>query len=477
MTAPGHMTRGAFLAEAARVARLIADYHDGPARDAPVLCPLAPGETAARLPDDPPERPEAWDDILRDVREIVLPGLTHWQSPNFFAYFPANASGPGTLADFLCAGLGVQGMLWRTGPACTELETRVLDWLRDLLGLPERFDSRRGPGAGVIQGTASEAVLVALVAARHRAAARGADPAGVTAYASEQAHSSLQKAAMIAGLPEGAMRTVPTTSDLAMDPGALARLMDEDARAGRTPCFACATLGTTSTGAFDPLRPIAEAARERGAWVHVDGAWAGSAMVCPEFRGPADGADLADSFNVNPHKWLLTNFDCSALWVADRSALTDALSVTPEYLRHDTPDAIDYRDWQVPLGRRFRALKLWFVIRHYGAAGLRAHVREHVRLAEWLEAELRADPRFEIAAARSLSLLCFRLAGARDEPTMDLMERLNDSGRLFLSHTRVPTPSSPDEPRYVIRVAIGSTPTEEAHVRAAWDMIRSEAPD
>jgi aromatic-L-amino-acid decarboxylase len=429
------------------------------------------------------------------LESVVVPGLTHWQSPSFFAYFPAEASGPAVLGELLSAGLGVQGMLWSTSPAATEVETRVLDWLAELTGLPEGFRSTSGHGGGVIQGTASEAVLVAMVAARERVRRRGV-PAEVplVAYASSQAHSSVLKAAMLCGVARNAedtvhVRMVAPEASYAMRPEALERAIREDLAAGRQPFFVCASLGTTSSGAFDALGPVGAVlertgVKGQGGWLHVDAAWAGAALVCPEHRGMLAGIEAVDSFAFNPHKWLLTNFDCNAFYVRERKALLDALSVTPEYLRNaasETGAVIDYRDWQVPLGRRFRALKLWFVLRHYGARGLQAHIREHVRLGELFESWVKADARFELAVPRSLSLVCFRLKPqpgeapqATDARNRQLLERVNATGKLFLTHTVLPGVDGAPA-RYVLRMAIGATRTEERHVRAAWELLASHA--
>jgi len=433
----------------------------------PVRSPVEPGAIAAMLPDEAPETPEGWDEILADLDHVIMPGVTHWQSPSFFAYFPCNASGASILGELVSAGLGVQGMLWSTSPACTELETVTLDWLARLIGLSESFRSSTPNAGGVIQGTASEAALVAMIAARGRAASHDS----LTAYTSDQAHSSILKAANIMGLAPGALRMIPTDAQMRMDPVALKRAIDEDVAAGMKPFFVSATLGTTSTGAFDPLEAIGPIATGAGCWLHVDAAWAGSAFVCPEFRGPMAGVDHADSYNFNPHKWLLTSFDCSALWTRDRAALVGALSVTPEYLRNPASEAgavIDYRNWQIPLGRRFRAIKLWFVLRSFGAEGLRAHIRKHVELAEWFEAQVVADDRFELAAPRSLALVCFRLA---DDPggerTKALLERVNAHGELFCSHTTIPDRET-GKSRYAIRFAVGAVGTERSHVERAW---------
>jgi aromatic-L-amino-acid decarboxylase len=510
-----HMSPDEFAALGHRMVDWIADYWRQVERY-PVLSRAKPGEVPGGLPLHAPERglgqaennasapgqglgvvSEAtplpppsgrggWDSVFRDLEEVILPGITHWQSPNFFAYFPANASGPAVLAELLSAGLGVQGMLWATSPACTELETRVLDWLGEMIGLPAAFLSSSERGGGVIQGTASEATLVAMLAAKQRIGGGGP----LVVYTSTQAHSSIIKAAMIAGIASGSedrehVRLIEVDDQYRMRPEALERAMREDVAAGKRPFFVCATVGTTSSGAVDSIGEIAKAVSRSnlppgpipgggadGAWIHVDAAWAGAACVCPEFRGTLDGIEQADSIAFNPHKWLLTNFDCNCFWTRDRRALTDALSVTPEYLRNaasDSGQVIDYRDWQVPLGRRFRSLKLWFVIRHYGVEGLRAYIREHVRLAALFEEWVRADERFELAAPRSLSLVCFRLRGeGADGKNRHLLERINASGRAYLTHTVL-------SGRVVLRMAIGAAQTKEEHVRGAWDLIQELA--
>lgn len=481
------MTPDEFRAAAHRAVDAICDYWRT-IEDRPVLCQAAPGEVAAKLPAHAPEQPESWDAILGDVERVVLPGLTNWQSPNFFAFFPANASFPAVLGDLFSTGLGVNGMLWATSPAATEIETRVLDWMAEMLGLPDTFASSGGTGGGVIHGTASEATLTALVAARHRVIARGGrgETPRLTLYTSTQAHSSIVKAAMIAGLATGPedrthVRLIETDAKHAMDPAALARAMRDDARAGRTPTFVCATVGTTSSTAVDPLAAIGPTCREHGAWLHVDAAYNGSALVCPEHRWMIQGVEHADSFIVNPHTWLLTSFDCSCFWTSDRRSLIDALSVTPEYLRNAASASgavIDYRDWQIPLGRRFRALKLWFVIRHYGVSGLRSYIREHVRLAELFESWVRDDDRFVLAAPRTAALVCFRprarggeTAGETDVRAKAMLHALNASGELYLSHTMLPDETGTS--RYTFRMAIGATLTAERHVRAAWDAIKN----
>ena len=480
MNDAGHMTPDEFRRAGHAVIERIARYMEEVERY-PVLSRAEPGAVRAKLPEAAPERSEPFADVLRDVDEIVLPGITHWQSPNFYAYFPANASGPSILGDLLSSGLGVQGMLWATSPACTELETHVLDWLVDLLGLPQKFRSSAA-GGGVIQDSASSSTLTALIAARERASAGAANRHGVglgpegaqgprlTVYTSRHAHSSIEKGVKIAGLGRNNLRLVDADGSHAMRADALEAAIAEDRAAGALPAMVCATVGTTSSGAVDPLRAIGELCRRAGVWLHVDAAHAGSATVCPEQRGLIDGLELADSYTFNPHKWLLTNFDCSCFWVADRAALIEALSVLPEYLRNRATESgavIDYRDWQVPLGRRFRALKLWFVIRHYGAEGLRAHVRHCVELADWFAAQVEASEDFALAAPVSAGLVCFRHR-AGDGFNEALMNRLNESGALYLTHTKL-------DGRLVLRLAVGGTATRRAHVEGAWARIAETA--
>ena len=439
----------------------------------PVLSRVAPGDVRRRLPPRPPEQGEPFDRILSDLDDIILPGITHWQSPNFFAFFPGNASPPAILGELVSAGLGVQGMLWISSPACTELEAHMLDWLVDLLGLPDRFKST-GHGGGVIQDTASSASLCALLVARERATGFASNEQGVTgrltAYASAQAHSSIEKAAGVAGIGRRNLRAIEVDEQFAMRPEALARAIAADRAAGRTPCFVCATVGTTASTAIDPVPEIAAICRRERIWLHVDAAHAGSAAVCPELRGMHAGVELADSYCFNPHKWLLTNFDCDCFYVADRAELVRTLGVLPEYLRNEPTTSggvTDYRDWQIPLGRRFRALKLWFVLRHYGAEGLRAHIRQHVALAQELAAWLRNDARFVVAAPVPLNLVCFRVASG-DAATQRLLDAVNASGRAYLTHAKL-------DGKLVIRVAIGSTWTGRGHVEQLWKMIQELA--
>jgi len=439
----------------------------------PVLSQTPSGWVRQQLPPGPPEHGEDFQTILGDVERIILPGITHWQSPNFFAFFPSNNSPPSILGELLAAGLGVQGMLWTTSPACTELETHMLDWLIDLLALPEKFRST-GFGGGVIQDTASSATLCALLAARERATDFACNRFGVrqplVAYASTQAHSSMEKDMRIGGLGAANLRAIDVDESFALKPAALESAILRDKEAGLKPFFVLATIGTTSTTGLDPLRAMGEICRRHGLWLHADAAMSGSAAVCPEFRFIHDGLELADSYCFNPHKWLLVNFDCDCFWVADRAALTGALSVLPEYLRNQASASgkvIDYRDWQIPLGRRFRALKLWFVLRTYGASGLQELVRRHVALAQELADWIKADRDFELAAPVPLNLVCFRHRGG-DTVNQQILDRVNATGRAYLTHTRL-------HERLTLRLCVGQATTERRHVVRVWQMIRSAA--
>jgi aromatic-L-amino-acid decarboxylase len=418
--------------------------------------------------DRAPEDPEAMDAVLDDLDRVVVPGITHWQHPGWFAYFPASSSPASVLGEIAAAGLGVQGMLWSTSPAVTEIESAVLDWLVELLGLPTSWRIDAGPGGGVLQMSASDATHTALVVARIRARSAGHDTDRLVAYGSAQAHSSIEKGARVAGY--GHIRAVPVDERFALSVPALEATIAEDRAAGLVPTWVCSAVGTTATTAVDPVRAIGTVAASAGMWHHVDAAYAGTAMVCPELRHHQDGLDLVDSYTTNPHKWLLTNFDCSAFWVADRSTLVDALSITPPYLRNaatDTGSVIDYRDWHVPLGRRFRALKLWFVLRSYGAEGLRAHIRNHLDWASMLERHVVDDPRLELVAPTPFALVSFRHVDG-DDATTALATAINASGSAYV------TPSVIDD-RTFIRVSIGSTWTERRHVDQLWELIDGAA--
>lgn len=408
-------------------------------RDFPVLSQVEPGAIRASLPASPPEHGEPFSAVLRDLDELLMPGLTHWQSPRFFAYFATTGSEPGILAELLIAGLNQVGILWRTAPALQELEALTLDWLRQLFGLPEGF-------GGHIEDSASMSTLVAL------AAARKAMPDRRVVVCSEQAHSSVDKAARLLDLD---VRKTPADDEFRLRPD----LLDlGDA------CAVVATVGTTSSASVDPVAAIAE--RKGDVWLHVDAAYAGSSWVCPELRWSAMGVEHADSLVVNPHKWLLTPFDCSCLFTTRPAVFRDTFSLIPEYLRRDD-DVVSTSELTMPLGRRFRSLKLWAVLRAYGREGLQHLIREHVRLATLFESWVRGDRRWELCAPRSFSVVCFRLVGS-DADNEELMRRVNASGEIFISHTKLAD-------RFVLRVAIGNARTTEADVRLAWDVLRREA--
>jgi aromatic-L-amino-acid decarboxylase len=440
----------------------------------PVRAQVRPGEIASQLPGAPPAEGEPIERIFADFERIVLPGMTHWQHPNFFAYFPANSSPPSVLAEMLTATLGAQCMLWQTSPAATEMETRVLDWLRQMIGLPEGF-------AGVIQDSASSATLCAILVARERASDWQANAVGLGAcpplafYASEEAHSSVEKAVTIAGLGRSGLRLITTDDAFAMRPDALDAAIREDRAAGRVPAGVVASLGATGVGAIDPLRPIGEICRAHGLYLHVDAAWAGSALLLEEQRWMIEGAEHVDSFVFNPHKWLLTNFDCSAHFVRDPDALVRTLSILPPFLQsREIGQVIDYRDWSIPLGRRFRALKLWFVLRCYGVKRLQAMLRDHIAWTAELAERIRAEPDFELVTPARLALLTFRYRprglddAALDRLNERLLHALNDGGRVYLTQTRV-------RGRYVIRFAIGQLSTTRAHIERAWALITETA--
>ncbi|KMO43426.1 amino acid decarboxylase [Methylobacterium variabile] len=461
-----------FRAWAHRAADWSVDYLAG-VGERPVRAQVAPGEIFRQLPAAPPTEGEPMERIFSDLDRVVMPGMTHWQHPRFFAYFPANASPPSMVAEFVTAALAAQCMLWQTSPAATELETRVMDWLRQMIGLPEGF-------SGVIQDSASGATLAALLTARERALGFTGNAKGLAGgpvlrvYASAQVHSSVDKAVRIAGFGDANLVRIPVSGPLhGMDPDALDAAIRADREAGLTPAAIVACLGGTSIGACDPLEAVAAVARRHDVFFHVDAAWAGSAMICPEFRDLMRGAEAADSLVFNPHKWLFTHFDCSAHFVRDPKALTDTLGIRPPFLRTLGQDGfVDYNEWSIPLGRRFRALKLWFVIRSYGVEALRGMIRDHVAWARELAGIIAADPDFELTTAPILSLFTFRYApaGADDLDALNarLVERINDDGRTYLTQTR-------HDGRFVIRFQVGQTTTTRADVMTAWAAVREIA--
>jgi len=440
----------------------IAEYL-GSLEERPVIEPVSPGDVRSKLPAEPPLTAEPFAAMLADLDDVVVPGLTHWQHPHWFSFFPAMSSPPAILGELAAAGLGVQGMLWSTSPAATEIESHVLDWLVDLMGVPERWKTT-GPGGGVLQMSASDSTHTALVVAREVCRQRTGAPAeSMVAYTSSQAHSSIEKGGNVAGY--GHVRLLEVDDQFAVTPATLRDAIATDLADGLTPAFVCAAVGSTGTTAVDPVRAIGEIAREYDLWFHVDAAYAGSAMICEEFRDHQDGLELADSYTFNAHKWLATNFDCSIFWVADRRPLIDTLSIVPPYLRNAASDAgevIDYRDWHVPLGRRFRALKLWWVLRSFGVEGLQAMIRRHVAAAQRLDSWLRADDRFEVIAPTLFGLVSFRHIDG-DAATDALVTGLNEAGFAIAG--------SVANERHFIRVSIGSTWTEDRHVDALRSAI------
>ena len=451
----------------------IADYVEG-VEQFPVSSAVKPGDVRGQLPEHPPTEAEPFDRVIADLDRVVVPGLTHWQHPSFFAYFPGNSSYASILGELVSAGLGVQGMSWVTSPACTEVETLMMDWMIELLGLPQRFHSRSADGGGVIHGSASEATLASILAARWRISGGSINHTGDTthlvAYATAQAHSSIEKGLRIAGIGTDQIRLIAHDEKFAMRPEVFAEQVRTDIAAGHTPFWVCSSRGTTSSMAFDPTAAIAAVAHEHGMWVHVDAAMSGIAALAPEHRWVNDGLEFADSYCTNPHKWMGVNFDCDLFYTADRNALLGALSILPEYLRSQAAQsgaAIDYRDWQIPLGRRFRSLKLWFTIRSGGAGEAAARVRRHVALTEQLAEWVGDDERFEIVAPHPLNLLCIALRSG-DADTDALVERANATGRVLFTRTVL-------DGRSALRFSIGGPATEVTHVAAGWALLQSLA--
>jgi aromatic-L-amino-acid/L-tryptophan decarboxylase len=470
-SAAGDMPPEEFRRHAHAVVDWIADY----LRDVgeyPVLARVEPGEVAAALPDAAPEGPAAFPEILADFERVLVPGITHWNHPGFFAYFAITGSGPGVLGEMLAAALNVNAMLWRTGPAPTELEERALDWLRQMLGLPDGF-------AGHIQDTASISSLTAIAAAREAVLpeARQQGLSGLPPlrlYCSEEAHSSIEKAAVTLGFGRAGTRRIPTDAEFRMDPAALHAAIEEDRAAGWLPCCVVATVGTTSTTSIDPVPEIASVCRAHGVWLHVDAAYGGAAAVAPEFRWVLDGCEAADSLVVNPHKWLFVPVDCSALFTRRPEMIRRAFSLVPEYLVTPEGESVtNLMDYGPALGRRFRALKLWMTLRYFGRDGLAARIREHVRLARRFAAWIDDDPRWERLAPVPFSTVVFRYRPPEAEERLDtvnerILAEANASGDVFLSHTRI-------RDVYALRLAVGNLRTTEAHVRRAWEVLREAA--
>nr|BDD85280.1 tyrosine decarboxylase 2 [Ischnura senegalensis] len=450
---------------------------------------VKPGYLKRLIPREAPEAPEAWDNIMSDVETKIMQGVTHWQHPHFHAYFPSGNSYPSILGDMLSDGIGVIGFSWVASPACQELEQIVMDWFGQAIGLPDKFlnDAEGSKGGGVIQGSASDCILTTMLAARAEAlrrlreeevAKKGDEQQDeeedegpedghllprLIAYCSQEAHACVEKAAKICLVK---LRILEPEDGHSLSAGQLSKAMEEDADDGLCPFFFSATFGSTGTCSFDPLAALGPVCRRFGAWMHVDGAYAGNAMICPEFKPLFDGIEYANSFNTNPNKWLLTNFDCSTLWVDDRFKFTRAMVVDPLYLQHShDSEVIDYRHWGIPLSRRFRALKLWFVMRSYGLEGLRAYIRNHCKLAKRFEALVREDPRFEVCNEVKMGLVCFRLKGA-DKLNQDLLDTINDSGKLFI----IPAKS---KGRYILRFCVVAETATDNDIDHAWSVISS----
>ena len=463
-----HMTTDEFRKQGHAVIDWIADYYDN-IEDYPVLSQAQPGDIRSTLSDFAPQKGRPYDEILADMNHF-MPGITHWQSPNFHGFFPCATSGPAILGDLISTGLGINGMNWTTSPSCTEVETHVLDSLVDMMDLPNKFKSN-STGGGVLQDTASSSSLVALIAAREKASNGQTNKNGgnqrLTAYTSSQAHSSIEKAVKIAGIGKDSLRLIKVDDSFAMNPKHLRKSIEIDISNGFIPAFVCATVGTTSSTALDPIEDIGKICIEFNIWLHVDAALAGPAALCPEFRFIHDGLEYADSYTFNPHKWMLTSFDCSVFYVANRKVLIDSLSILPEYLKNKDTDSemvINYRDWGIPLGRRFRALKLWHVINYYGVQGLQTFIRGHVENTQKLKSWIEADNQFELMAPAPLNLICFR-HNKGDAFNERLLHILNESGRLYLTHTKL-------NDKFVIRFSVGQATTTLNHLKESWKFIQ-----
>lgn len=436
----------------------------------PVKSAVKPGEIFSRLPGSPPSSPESFHELMKDLEEIIMPGITHWQSPNFFAYFPANTSPPSILAEMIISTISAQCMIWETSPAAAELEEKMMIWLRDLIGLPSGFE-------GAIQDTASTATLSAILTAREKTTGFRINEDGLynesilRIYCSEQTHSSVEKAVKICGIGRKNLVKIQVRNDFSMDPSRLRIAVERDKKEGFKPCCVIATICTTGTTAVDPVREIGEICAENDIWLHVDAAMGGTALILPEFQWMLDGREYIDSFVFNPHKWMFTNFDCSAYFVKQPELLIKTFEILPEYLKTRTRGSVnDYRDWGVPLGRRFRALKLWSVIRMYGVEGLREKIRYHIKLAARLSEMIEREHDFEILAPVTINVVCFRFRPeglAEDEINKineNLNHRLNDSGKIYLTHTVI-------NGIYALRMVTGQTNVRMEHIEKAWDLI------
>jgi len=480
----GDMAMEEFRKYGHQVIDWIADYLAHPERY-PVLAQVEPGAVRKKFPQAPPEEPECMDVILKDMEQYIVPGITHWNHPAFFAYFGISGSGPGILGELLSAAFNVNAMLWKTSPAATELEEVVLDWLRQLIGLPPSF-------MGVINDTASVSTLCALAAAREVATDFKTRGQGLTGpgfgarlrlYTSEQAHSSVEKGAVVIGIGEEGVRKVPSDAEFKMDCRALRTAVREDLSSGYKPFCVVATVGTTSATSIDPVTEISQICEEHGLWLHVDAAYAGAAAIIPEMRWVLDGCERADSLVVNPHKWLFAPIDISALYCQKPEALCRTFQLVPEYLKTTEEGAVrNYMDYGIQLGRRFRALKLWMIMRYFGRSGIVDRLREHIRIAKWFKEQVDLDPGFECLAPVPLSVVCFRAnpwakerrrRSGEIEPYLRvlnerLLNEVNATGETFLSHTDL-------DQRYTLRLAIGNIRTTQEEVQRAWDLLKQHA--
>jgi aromatic-L-amino-acid decarboxylase len=463
-----------FKIQAYKFVDWIADYYKNIEKYS-VKPNIEPYQIYKKLPAEPPEKGESVETIFEEFKEIILPGMTHWQSPNFFAYFPANSSLPSLLAEMLTAALGAQCMKWETSPAATELEESVMNWLKTMIGLPDNFH-------GVIQDTASTSTLCALLTAREKITDYRINNEGFKAadnyrvYCSSEAHSSVEKAVKIAGLGNSNLIKIDTDKEFCLKPSLLQKMIKKDMEKGKKPLCVVATLGTTSSTAVDPVKEIGDICEKYDIWLHIDAAHVGSALILPEYRTILKGIEKADSFVFNPHKWLFTNFDCSAYFVQDRNALINTFQIVPEYLKSGHQGKVnDYCDWGIQLGRRFRALKLWFVIRNFGIKGLQDKLRKHISLARYMEEKIKSDNNFELVAPVNFNLICFRFKPEKvtdneklNEINYQLLKQINNTGEIYLSHTRL-------KGVYTLRMVTGQTNVEQRHIDHAWKIINEQA--
>lgn len=468
------MTSSEFRKNAHQLVDWMADYMDNVSKY-PVKPNIKPGDIKKQLPDSPPGQGQSFEGIFKDFENIILPGMTHWQHPQFFAYFPTGASAPSVMADMISSTLGAQCMIWLTSPAAEELEDRMMEWLREMLGLPQGF-------TGVIQDSSSSSTLVSLLTAREVHSAHAINQRGFNGeekfriYTSTQAHSSVDKGVKIAGFGIENLVKIKVDENFQMRPDALRKAIEQDITLGHVPLCVVSTIGTTSSTAVDPIKAIGEICKDYQCWHHIDASYSGAALLLPEMRWMSEGVELADSFVFNPHKWMLTNFDCSAYFVKNKKALTDTFSILPEYLKTPEDHLVNnYRDWGIPLGRRFRALKLWFVIRSYGVEGIKKIISEHIEIGKWVKDQVEHSDEFELLAPVPVNLVCFRYhpKGIKDEDQLnrinqELLEGLNRTGEILLTQTKL-------NDKYTIRFVSGNGNTSLEEVKKGWEKIVSFA--